>query len=89
MTEKKLFDVPNGVRVRIKSKLIKWIEGRKETIIGSDLYYEAETTNRFEYYKGKRRRLLVNHNLDFWYRYGIWQIDTTCERLNNARSEAE
>ena len=76
----RLFDVANGRRVRITSRLVQWIEGSAEFQVAENLSWEGVTTDRYFFYKGARRRLLVNHTVP-WPEYGIWQRDCECEIL--------
>lgn len=75
----KLFSVPDGKRVRITSKLIRFVEHRQEQVVAEDVTFTAITTNKYFFYKGAHRRLLVNHDVTFWAEYGIWQKDTRIE----------
>lgn len=79
----KLFAVPDGKRVRITSKLIRFVEHRQEQVVAEDVTFEAVTTNKYFFYKNAHRRLLVNHNVSFWKEYGIWQRDTKIELLEH------
>lgn len=74
-----LFDVAAGKRVRITSRLIRWIERGVVSTLAENVTWEGTTTDRYFFYKGARRRLLVDHTAGFWQEYGIWQRDTTCE----------
>jgi hypothetical protein len=65
--------------VRVTSKLIRWVEHRREQVVAEDVTFMATTTNRYFRYKGARRRLLIDHDVSFWTEYGIWQKDTHVE----------
>lgn len=77
----RLFDVAAGKRVRLTSKTIKWSERSIEQGVADNVTWEGTTTNRYFHYKGARRRLLVNHTIELWSEYGIWQRDTEVELL--------
>lgn len=83
----RLFQVPDKTRVRFTSKLIRWVEHRYQRTVAEDVTWEGTTTDRYFYYKGERRRLIVNHTVDFWDEYGIWQRDTECEIINKSEDE--
>lgn len=74
----RLFDVPAGQRVRITSKLIRWVEYTTEYTIAEDFTWEGVATNNYLFYKGCMRRMMVNHTVD-WPEYAIWQRDTDCD----------
>lgn len=74
----RLFDVPAGKYVRITSKLIRWVENGIEQTISEGVTWTGVTTDRYFYYKGASRRLLINHSIN-WPEFGIWQIDTEVE----------
>ena len=74
-----MFDVPPKTKVRIKAKLVRWMEGGQEKVLGRDVIWEGETTNKFYTAYGARRRLLINHNLKSWHHMGIWQSNVECE----------
>ncbi len=76
----RLFAVPSGTRVRITSRLIRWAEGSAEISIAENIVWEGTTTDRYYYYKGARRRLIVNHTVN-WPELGIWQKDCDCETI--------
>lgn len=80
----RLFKVKVGERVRVTSKLIRWVKHQSEQVIGEDVTWEGTTTDRYFYYKGALRRLLVDHTVDFA-EYGIWQKDTNCEVIAKPR----
>lgn len=75
----RLFAVPPGARVRITSRLVRWVEGSAEIDIAQDITWEGTTTDRYYYYKGARRRLIVKHTMMNWPELGIWQRDCECE----------
>jgi hypothetical protein len=75
----KLFDAPNRCRVKLTSKLVRWIDHHKEHVVAENVQFEADTTGKYFYYKGARRRLLINHSVTFWPEYGIWARDTHVE----------
>lgn len=76
-----LFEVPNRAKVRITSKRIYWAEGGAEKTIATDVTWEGVVTERYYVYKRIRRRLLIDHTIGFWTKYGIWQKDVECEVL--------
>jgi hypothetical protein len=71
----RLFQIPEGQRVRITSKLIRWVEYGSEQLVGDETTWEGTTTDRYFFYKGFKRRLIVDHTVE-WDEYGIWQKDT-------------
>lgn len=77
----RLFLVPPGKRVRLTSKLIRWVEHQTEKTVEDDITWEGTVTDRYFYYKGAQRRLLVRHTIN-WPEYGIWQKDCECEVIN-------
>lgn len=74
----RLFDVPAQTRVRVVSKVIRWVERGSEQIVGQELTWEGTTTDSYYYFKGCRRRLLINHTIGV-NEFGIWQADVECE----------
>lgn len=74
-----LFDVPAGKRVRITSRLIRWVERGSVRTIAENITWEGTTTDRYFFYKGAQRRLLVDHTAGFWQEYGIWQRNARCD----------
>lgn len=74
-----LFEVEAGRRVRLTSKTIRWSEHSSVLAVADNLTWEGTTTDRYFFYKGARRRLLVDHTIEAWDEYGVWQRDTTCE----------
>ena len=74
----RLFDVPAGRCVRITSKLIRWVEHSSEQLLGENVEWMGITTDRYMFYKGCMRRMLVNHTVD-WPEYAIWQRNVDCE----------
>lgn len=74
----RLFEIPPGQRVRVTSKLIRWVEHQSEQILGENITWEGTTTDRYCYYKAAERRLLIQHTVD-WPEFGIWQKDCECE----------
>jgi hypothetical protein len=75
----RLFKAPDKTRVRITSRLIRWVEHGAERPIAEEVTWEGTVTDRYYYYKGARRRLVVNHTVEFWDEYGVWQKDCECE----------
>lgn len=81
----RLFKVGDKVRVRVTSKLIHWVEHGRDTTVAENLTWEGTTTDRYYYYKGAHRRLIVDHTVDMWNEYGIWQRDTEeCEVIGGS-----
>ena len=78
----RLFTVPAGRRVRITSKLIRWVESVVEHTVAENYTWEGRTTDRYMYYKSHRRRMLVDHTID-WPEYAIWQRDTEVELIDD------
>lgn len=78
----RLFSVPPGRRVRITSKLIRWIEHQSEQTVAEGITWEGTTTNRYCFYKGAERRLIIRHTIPW--PAGIWQKDTNCEIIESA-----
>lgn len=76
----KLFTIPSGRRVRIKGT-IRWIEHQTERLIAEEGVFEATTTNRYQFFRGVRRRMLINHNIPRWQRECVWQSDKEVELL--------
>ena len=71
----RLFQIPDGQRVRITSKLIRWVEHGKEYLLNEETTWDGTTTKHYYFYKGCKRRLIVDHTVE-WDEYGIWQRDT-------------
>ncbi len=67
--------VPAGSRVRIVSKLIRWVEHSAEQRLADDVTWEGTVTDKTYFYKGHKRWLIVDHTID-WPEYGVWQKDT-------------
>jgi hypothetical protein len=80
----RLFDVSAGQSVRITSKLIRWVEHASEQLIGEDVTWTGIATDRYVFYKGCVRRMLVNHTIPFD-EYAIWQRDCECEVVARGR----
>lgn len=78
----RLFTIPEGQRVRVTSRLIRWVEHGSESRVAEDVTWEGTTTNRYFYYKGYRRRLIIDHTLN-WPEYGVWQKDIEVELTEN------
>lgn len=77
-----LFNVPAGKRVRIRAKLVRWVDAGIEHIIGEDLTWEGRTTDKYYNFQGTKRRLIVDHNIKGWKQMGIWQRDIEVEVLD-------
>ena len=76
---KRLFTVPSGRRVRITSKLIRWIDDDgTEQEMARDATWTATTTEHYWKHVDVERRLLINQTLGFKVDEGIWQVDTDC-----------
>lgn len=71
----RLFQIPTGARVRLTSKLVRWVEHQSEQKIAENVTWEGTTTDKYFYYKGAERRLIVDHTIEFA-EYGVWQRDT-------------
>lgn len=82
LTPMELFDVPPNCRVKLTAKLIRWVDHRAEHNLGEHITFEATTTDRYFTYKGARRRLLIDHTLNYVKEYGIWQKNTDCEVIH-------
>lgn len=82
----RLFQIPTGARVRLTSKLVRWVEHQSEQKIAENVTWEGTTTDKYFYYRGAERRLIVDHTIDFP-EYGIWQRDTECEVITYERRE--
>ena len=54
-------------------------------MIGRDICFEAVTTDRYYRERGTLRRLLVDHNVEGWKQYGIWQADTEVTLLEGQK----
>jgi hypothetical protein len=75
----RLFTVPNGRRVRVTSRLIRWIDDDGvEHEVARDATWTATTTEHYWKHKGVERRLLIDHTFDSQTADGIWQADTDC-----------
>jgi hypothetical protein len=75
----RLFTVPNGRRVRVTSRLIRWIDDDGvEHEVARDATWTATTTEHYWKHKGVERRLLIDHTLPFHKDSGIWQRNTEC-----------
>lgn len=79
--EMRLFEVPSQTRVKITSKLIRWVEHGSEQVVGEMIVWEGITTGSYFHFKSQRRRLLVNHTIDID-EFGIWQADCECEVIS-------
>ena len=84
--EMRLFQVSDGQRVRLTSKLIRWVEHHSIRKVGVGVTWEGTTTDKYFFYKGEKRRLLVDHTVN-WPEYGIWQKDTECEIIKLSATE--
>lgn len=71
-----LFQIPAGRRVRISSRLIRWLQHGIEHTIAEDVTWEGTTTSRYFVYKGELRRLIIDHTVSCWPEYGVWQKET-------------
>lgn len=78
-----LFKVPPGQRVRVTSKLIRWVEHQTEQRLAENVTWEGTVTDKRHYYKGAMRVLLINHTID-WPEFGVWQRDCECEIIENS-----
>ena len=58
---------------------MRYLSHGQEKVIGADIKYEALTTDKYYRERGTLRRLLVNHDVDGWTQYGIWQADVEAE----------
>lgn len=74
-----LFDVPTGKRVRIASKRVVWVERTVHKDVALDVTWEGVTTDAFITFKGVRRRLIIDHNIQHWLSEGLWQSNCECE----------
>lgn len=83
----RLFKVESGRRVRVVSRLIRWVEHGSECKISENTVWEGTTTDRYYYYKQAQRRLLVNHDIEGWTEYGVWQRDTEVELIDEGDHE--
>lgn len=75
--------MPNGHRVRLESETLRWVdmdaEGNLiEKLLGENIIYTATTTEHYWEHEGVKRRLLIDHTLEFYEEHGIWQIDKLC-----------
>ena len=75
----RLFAVPSRTRVRIHSGGMRWCDHRSEETMYKGVIFEATTTNCYCYYKGAKRRLLINPDIKTPDGIGIWQSDKQCE----------
>lgn len=73
-----VFDVPANVRIRLTSKMIRWVERTSEKVVVENITWEGTTTDEYIFFKKVRRRLIVNHTVDSLSE-GIWQSNTECE----------
>lgn len=80
-----LFDVPDDTRVRVTSKLIRWVEHGKELIVAENVTWEGTTTDCFEEFRGEKRRLIIDHTIIPWAGHGTWQLDTECEVMEDSK----
>ena len=81
-----LFDVPAGVRVRVKAKHLRWIDRRRHREVAKDITFEAITTNKYVHFQGTHRRLLINHTIPVFGAFGVWQSNKEVELLSNDQS---
>lgn len=77
----RLFLVPDGKKVRITSKLIRWIEHGTEHTVVENTTWTGITTKHYYPFKGHRRRMIMHHSVG-WPEVCIWQKDVECEVLN-------
>jgi hypothetical protein len=75
----RLFEVEGDKRVRVTSKLIRWVERGEDMLIAQNLTWEGTTTNCYEIFRGEKRRLIVCHSIPLWSGTGTWQTDCECE----------
>lgn len=81
----RLFEVPDGTRVRIVSKFIRWREHGEEMKVEESLVWEGTTTRLYDVVGGKRRRLIVSHTIPLWSGTGTFQTDCECEIVSEPR----
>ena len=75
-----LFDVPDWKRVRITTERIRWAAlGGEITLLGENVTWEGTTTGSRKYLGKARRRLIIEHTLEFYVENGVWQRDIECE----------
>lgn len=78
----RLFDVPGGIRVRITSALIRWVDVGDELKVAENLTWEGTTTDEYFTFREIKRRLIVNHSIPMFKGHGTWQRDCECELVN-------
>ncbi len=57
---------------------IRWRDHGSTETISELMTYEGTTTETYFTYLGAKRRLVVNHTIDRWGNYGVWQADCEC-----------
>jgi hypothetical protein len=78
----KLFDVPAGKRVRLLShKIVLELTDDLSLPVITNVIWEGTVTDRYFYFHGQRRRLIINPSLDFWKGYGVWALNVECEKV--------
>ena len=78
----RLFKIPNNVRVRITSKLVRWLECGELVTIDENVTWEGLTTSDYETFLGERRRLIICHTIPRWSGTGTYQTDCDCVILD-------
>lgn len=75
----RLFDVPNGRRVRITSKQIRYADkGVMKTLL-QEVTWTGTTTGHYWMYEGVQRRLVTDHSIECGEMTdGVWQRDVEC-----------
>ena len=74
----RLFDVDDNVRIRITSKVVRWVDRGQDMHDAENVTWEGLTTGCYDTMRGERRRLIICHTIPKWAGEGTYQSNCDC-----------